>query len=71
MQRQYTKKHLQEALQREGLPHTYSTIRKYEDNGVIPRSENPIEFGEREWRMYSETEIKNIVMLVKKYKKSQ
>lgn len=63
----YTKKHLADALKAEGLPHSYPTILNYESKGVIKRPNSSVEFADRDWRFYTEEEIKSNVQLVKEH----
>ena len=58
-----TKKNLQEALRKNGLPSDYLTIIRYEEKGVIPKV---AESGEN--RYYTQEEIDTIVSLVAAHK---
>ena len=67
--RVFTKRHLQEALKKHGLPSSYSTVLKYEEMGVIPKPAQVISYGKgKEYRSYMQEEIDEIVRLVKAYK---
>jgi len=65
----FTKKHLLDALQKEGLPATYKSLLKYEKLGIIPLQGSAEGVGNASnWRLYTEDEIKSIVAKVKSYK---
>lgn len=65
----YTKKHLLEALSKEGLPATYKSLLKYEKLGIIPTNGSAEGVGTAgNWRLYTEEEIKSIVVKVKQHK---
>lgn len=66
----YTKKHLLDALAKEGLPATYKSLLKYEKMGIIPNNGKSEGLGSAaNWRLYTEEEIKDIVSKVKAHKK--
>ena len=67
----YLKQQLLEAIEKEGLPCSYSTLLKYERQGIIPLAENTLTYNDREWRTYTEREVKNIIKLIKKHKKTK
>lgn len=61
--------HLLAALKKEGLPSTYKSLLKMEREGIIPQANNAIGFGVTDrWRLYSQEDIKNIVLRVKNHK---
>lgn len=65
----YTKKHLLDALEKEGLPASYKSLLKYEKLGIIPTNNTAEGLGNAgNWRLYTEDDIKNIVAKVKEYK---
>lgn len=68
----YSKQHLLIALAKAGLPCSYTTLIKYERNGIIPAPNSPATFkkSKRVWRFYSEEEIEDIIAKVKKHKVS-
>lgn len=67
----FTKRHLQQALKKAGLPSSYSTVLKYEEMKVIPRPAQVISYGKnKEYRSYTQEEIDMIVDLVKSHRKS-
>lgn len=67
----FTKKHLLEALKKEGLPSSYKSLIKYENMGVIPTSLNVEGLGNAgNWRLYTEQDIKEIVRKVKEHKRN-
>lgn len=64
----YLKQHLLKALQKAGLPHSYPTLVRYEQKGIIPSS-RLITSKNRKWRVYSEQDIADIVKVIAEYKK--
>lgn len=64
----YLKKHLLDALSKEGLPCSYSTLLKYEKLGVIPKAKHTLSYNDSEWRSYTEREVNMIIKLVKKHR---
>lgn len=65
----FTKKHLLDALAKEGLPATYKSLLKYEKLGIIPTQSNVEGVGSAgNWRLYTEDDIKTIVAKVKEHK---
>ena len=65
----YTKKHLLDRLQQEGLPYSYKSLLKYEKAGVIPNdSRADVEGARSSMRFYTDQEIEQIVQNVKNYK---
>jgi hypothetical protein len=67
----YLKKHLLEALSKEGLPYSYSTLLKYERQGIIPKAKQTLTYNNSEWRTYTEREVKKIIKLIRKYRKGK
>lgn len=61
-----TKKHLLEALAKEGLPSSYKSLLKYERLGIVPTKGAVERSGN--WRLYTEQEIKEIVQMVREHK---
>ena len=67
----FTKRHLQQALKKAGLPSSYSTVLKYEQMKVIPKPAHVISYGKgKDYRSYTQEEIDSIVALVKEHRKS-
>jgi hypothetical protein len=65
----YTKNELLEELKRNGLPSDYTTLLRYERSGIVSKPKNYIELPERSWRIYSASEIADIVKSVRRYRK--
>lgn len=63
----YSKKHLLDKLEKEGLPHTYKSLLSWERDGIIPTGKkNGLDFGQQNvWRMYTEEEVKEIIQTIK------
>lgn len=63
-------KHLMEALQAAGLPHTKVSVWEYERRGVIKAPKNFMDYGHRKHRLYTQAEISRAVEAVRKYRQS-
>jgi hypothetical protein len=65
----YSKQHLLAALEKDGLPHSYKSLLQMEKSGIIPQAGNAIGLGNtNRWRLYTATEIQEIVERVKAHK---
>lgn len=62
----YTKKDLLIALKKNGLPHSYKTLLKYEGLGILDRGGELV--SRNHDRFYTKDEIKRIVEVVKSHK---
>jgi len=74
----YTKKHQLEALRVAGNQHpklkigySYMTLMKYEKNGIVKPAGHQLAVNDRNWRFYTEEEIKANVDRVIAWKKEQ
>ena len=66
MDKTQSKKQLLEALAKAKVPHSYPTLLEYESKGIIPAPT----LNTNGDRIYSENDIKEIVLKVKAYRKS-
>lgn len=62
-----TRKHLREALKKEGLPSSLTSIIKYEKQGLIPSKTTDL--GQRRDQTFSEADIAGVVQKVKESQK--
>ncbi len=58
--------HLVEMLKAEGLPSTRPTIWSWEKKGIIKKPKNFMHYGTRMHRLYSESEMRQIIFDIKK-----
>lgn len=66
----FSKRYLLRALKTAGVSYSYNSLLRYEKLGVIPKAQNAIGMGTgSKWRLYTQTEIDNIVNKMIAYKK--
>jgi len=77
MEQHLTKRHLLEALKEAATKYpdlnigaSHISLDKYEKRGIIPLG-NKMSVGRNNWRVYSESDIKEIVARVIDYKRKQ
>lgn len=63
----YLKQKLLQELKKAGLPASYPTIKRYEDQGIIPKP-RIAKFRKRSWRVYTMEDIKEIIKAIRAYK---
>ena len=69
MDKLYSKKHLLKALKKAGLPASYPTMLKYEIAGVILKPQGQVNYDDRVWRFYTQSEMDANVLRVREYLK--
>ena len=66
----FTKRHLLKELKRAGLPFTYATLLEYERKGIISKPSTLIKSKNGKWRLYTQEEITENILLIKDYRKN-
>jgi len=65
----YGAKYIRQLLKDQGLPCTYVTLLNYERRGIIPAPSSVMEYPDRNWRLYTASEVHAVVNAIKKFKK--
>ena len=68
MNKLYTKKYFLQALQDAGLPFSYPTILRWEEQGIIEQPIHMQEMNGKKWRFYTRSEIKENVEKIRQFK---